>query len=76
MPEGLGARFFFIETSEGYVDPHVVHLPEPANAEPSTTESSRRSRPQQYQKKLEVPGARGEQKAMLVMHAAHELKEA
>ena len=69
------ARFLFIETSEGYVDPHVADLPEPANAEPFIAELTRRDRPLQHQKKLEVRGASGEQKAMLVIHAPYALTE-
>jgi hypothetical protein len=65
------ARFFFVETSEWLVDPHVVDLPEPANADPeSLGRASCEHRSYRFQKRLEVRNGFGERKACLTMHSA------
>ena len=65
------ARFFFIETSEWLVEPHVVDLPEPANADPESFGMiSCEHRPRRFQKRLEVRDACGDRKACLTIHSA------
>jgi hypothetical protein len=67
-------RFFFIETSEGHVDPHVSDIPPAANAETFAVAPDMRNQSMRYQKRLEVRGISGEQKALLVLHSPHSLK--
>jgi hypothetical protein len=61
-------RFFFEETSEGYVDPNVVRMPEPANAEPeSFTGTYGPPRVKRFQRRFEVRGQDGQTTALVTL---------
>jgi len=63
-------RFFFVETSEGYVDPMVLRLPEPANAEPeSFSDDAEVRRSRRYQRRLEVKNGDGCTKALVTLRS-------
>ena len=63
-------RFFFVQTSEGYVDPMVLHLPEPANAEPeSFSGETELLRLRRYQRRFEVKDWAGCTKALVTLRS-------
>ena len=64
------ARFFFVETSEGYVDPMVLHAPEPANAEPeSFLDENGGNCLRRFQRRMEVRNREGQTTALVTLRS-------
>lgn len=65
-------RFFFVETSEWFVDPSVAPLPQAANIEPNTLlihDADRR--PVRFQKKMEVKDGGGRTTAYVTVRSTN-----